>query len=389
MADHSKPVLTSTYANFVTELDARFDDLAVGLDPAFSTPTNLPNNSIRWSSASNKWEKWNLTVWSPLSAGYDIDIANGSIINSPISGSTGSFTTLAASGAFSLTGDQVQVSEGGTGATTAATARANLGAAPTASPAFTGTASFWKIAAATMFAGAGATEGGELWLEKPASGSTIVGNGVVDLSSDAIRFFESGGTSRGAYIYLPSCAGGVGSAIWHQGNDGAGSGLDADLLDGQQGAYYAPEASPTFTGVPAAPTATAGTNTTQLATTAFVQAATPDSSATVAGLVELATTAEAAAGTDTVRAVTPAGLAAAFAGDLNFYTGAVTTNLAFPVGSILIVSGISGVARNAVKAIYFYPSEEAYGFAVNGSPLTGTWRSRGFSSGAALMQRTA
>jgi hypothetical protein len=35
----------------------------------------------------------------------------------------------------------------------------------------------------------------------------------------------------------------------------------------------APLASPTFTGVPAAPTATAGTNTTQLATTAFVTAA--------------------------------------------------------------------------------------------------------------------
>ncbi len=28
------------------------------------------------------------------------------------------------------------------------------------------------------------------------------------------------------------------SAIWHPGNDGAGSGLDADLLDGQEGSYY-------------------------------------------------------------------------------------------------------------------------------------------------------
>jgi hypothetical protein len=55
--------------------------------------------------------------------------------------------------------------------------------------------------------------------------------------------------------------------------DGAGSGLDADLLDGQHGAYYAPLASPTFTGIPAAPTATGGTNTTQLATTAFVSSA--------------------------------------------------------------------------------------------------------------------
>jgi hypothetical protein len=36
---------------------------------------------------------------------------------------------------------------------------------------------------------------------------------------------------------------------------------------------FAPLASPTLTGVPLAPTATAGTNTTQIATTAFVQAA--------------------------------------------------------------------------------------------------------------------
>jgi hypothetical protein len=40
-----------------------------------------------------------------------------------------------------------------------------------------------------------------------------------------------------------------------------------------QDALKAPIASPTFTGTPAAPTASAGTNTTQLANTAFVQAA--------------------------------------------------------------------------------------------------------------------
>jgi len=39
------------------------------------------------------------------------------------------------------------------------------------------------------------------------------------------------------------------------------------------GGIVAPLASPTFTGTPAAPTASVGTNTTQLATTAFVQAA--------------------------------------------------------------------------------------------------------------------
>ena len=41
-------------------------------------------------------------------------------------------------------------------------------------------------------------------------------------------------------------------------------------------AASAPTASPTFTGTPAAPTAASGTNTTQIATTAFVAAAVPD-----------------------------------------------------------------------------------------------------------------
>ena len=48
-------------------------------------------------------------------------------------------------------------------------------------------------------------------------------------------------------------------------------------------AAKAPLASPTFTGTPAAPTAAAGTNTTQIATTAFVKAACDAISASLAG----------------------------------------------------------------------------------------------------------
>jgi len=47
--------------------------------------------------------------------------------------------------------------------------------------------------------------------------------------------------------------------------------LNADLLDGQHGSYYAPLASPALTGTPTAPTASAATNTTQIATTAYVK----------------------------------------------------------------------------------------------------------------------
>ena len=56
--------------------------------------------------------------------------------------------------------------------------------------------------------------------------------------------------------------------------------------------------------VTAAPTATAGTNTTQIATTAFVTAATPAASTTVSGLVELATSEEAILGASTTLAPT-------------------------------------------------------------------------------------
>lgn len=99
MADHSKPTLTSNYTNFVNELDARFDDLAQGLDPAITTVTNLPTNSVRWSSASSKWEKFNGTAWNDLSSSYNINI-NGSV--GATTPSSGSFTTLAASTSASL-----------------------------------------------------------------------------------------------------------------------------------------------------------------------------------------------------------------------------------------------------------------------------------------------
>lgn len=83
---------------------------------------------------------------------------------------------------------------------------------------------------------------------------------------------------------------------------------------------YATLASPNLTGVPTAPTAAPGTNTKQIANTKFVitEVTTAvsgmtiaDASETVAGKIEIATSAEAIAGTDTARAITPAGLRSA------------------------------------------------------------------------------
>jgi len=58
--------------------------------------------------------------------------------------------------------------------------------------------------------------------------------------------------------------------------DNSGSDVEVSTADITSKANIA---SPTFTGTPAAPTATAGTNTTQIATTAFVTTAVPTNSA--------------------------------------------------------------------------------------------------------------
>lgn len=55
--------------------------------------------------------------------------------------------------------------------------------------------------------------------------------------------------------------------------DGPASGVDADLLDGKQGAWYAPIDSAALTGTPTAPTPAAGDSSGKLANTAFVAAA--------------------------------------------------------------------------------------------------------------------
>lgn len=73
----------------------------------------------------------------------------------------------------------------------------------------------------------------------------------------------------------------------------------------------APLASPTFTGTPAVPTATAGTNTTQVASTAFVQAATTALSATIAASESAAATSASNASTYASNALTSANNAAA------------------------------------------------------------------------------
>lgn len=121
----------------------------------------------------------------------------------------------------------------------------------------------------------------------------------------------------------------------------------------------------------------------------------PDASTTVKGIVELATDAETITGTDTDRAVTPHGLAAALAtitGWPGVYTGSDANNLTFPVGACLFVVdiGYASHPRNSAQAIYLDAGANyMYTTASGGSMLAGTWRNRGGYSSDVIYERTA
>lgn len=99
---------------------------------------------------------------------------------------------------------------------------------------------------------------------KPAIGSYVGASGLVAAIGDAV---DVRGPAGSGDLTGPGSAT-VGNIVVFNNTGGtltADSGIAATSL--------APKASPTFTGTPAAPTAAGGTNTTQIATTAFVKAA--------------------------------------------------------------------------------------------------------------------
>lgn len=181
MADHSKPTITSTYSNFVNELDARFDDLAVGLDPAVTSATNVPTNATRWNSASSKWQKYNGTTWADLSSLYSINISgNAATVTNGVvtSGSYANPSWITSLAGSKITGD---IAGNAGSATKLATARNINGVS------FDGTAAIsvnLNNSATFDNSGAGAT-----------SGSTFNGGAASTISYNTIGAPSTTGTN--------------------------------------------------------------------------------------------------------------------------------------------------------------------------------------------------
>lgn len=142
------------------------------------------------------------------------------------------------------------------------------------------------------------------------------------------------------------------NSIWHAGNDGTGSTLDADLLDGQHASAFAQANNAALIGVPTAPTAAVDTNTTQIATTQFVLNQASDISPLMNGVAAAGSSERYSRGdhvhaTDTSRAPL---LSPAFTGTPTAPTAAVNTNTT-QLATTAFVVGQKGVASPLMNGV--------------------------------------
>lgn len=139
------------------------------------------------------------------------------------------------------------VTAGGTGATNATTARQNLGA-NNASNLDAGTIPDARLPtsqAGKTFTGGGitlvgsGTETTAIFKDAATVTRAVYGMTTNGVGAAYINTYSTTGTFTQSLV-MPSTGSMTwgGSTVWTAANDGAGSGCDADLLDGQQGAYY-------------------------------------------------------------------------------------------------------------------------------------------------------
>ena len=192
---------------------------------AADTPAHLTNTS---SSTKNFLSITSqVPAWTTLSKS-DVGLSN--VENTKLSTWTGS-TYIATVGTITQgtwTGTEIAIANGGTGATTAAGARSNLG-----------------VSASDHVHG-NITNTGSL----TATGAALANN-------DTLLFVDSSDNSKIKQTSIKFDGSTVTQALTPKGT----------------WETFAQLASPAFTGTPTAPTANAGTNTTQIATTAFVTSA--------------------------------------------------------------------------------------------------------------------
>lgn len=325
-ANWNLPVLTSNYAAFLAEMKSRDEDIATWFDN--TTSENLPNKTKRWNSLGSKFEIWDGTAWSDLSTLYEIKVRDTDKLN----GQTASYYAVANHGhtAATITANGF-MSFNDKEKLNSIAENANNYSHPTGDgnlhvPA-NGTANNGKFLQATSVAGV------YIWASLPTSSLSTLG---ITATAAELNILDGATVSTAELNILDGAL----ITVTQLNYLNALSGNVQTQLNAK-----AALASPALTGTPTAPTATVGTNNTQIATTAFVLA---NSNAV----------------TTTTVGAAAAGIAA---GGIGSYVIAFDTN---SDGNAFGVTVAGSILRPAHVNANISPGSKA---------LAGTWKCMGFS----------
>ncbi len=236
----SLPTLTTGYAEFLAQMKERDKDIAIWFDDTSSE--NLPNKTKRWNSSGSKFEIWDGIEWSNLSTLYEIKVRDSDKLNGQTAnyyavanhGHSNATTTI--SGFMSST-DKSKLDNVAENANNYShpTGDGNLHV-PT-----NGTINNGKFLQATSVAGVYS------WASIPSSSLSTLG---ITATAAELNILDGALISTTQLNYLNTLSSNAQTQIDNK----------------------APLSSASLTGIPTAPTAAVGTNTTQIATTAFVNA---------------------------------------------------------------------------------------------------------------------
>ena len=254
MADWNNPSLSDQYTNFQDYLKSRDEDAAKLFD---GTGTNVPTGTIRWSSANNRFEKFDGTNWNVLATTFSINVAQllGRTINDSGSG-TGVLWT--ADKVQSLLNGKADTSLGNVSDSTILAKIKNVDGAGSgldadlldgiSSSAFVRSDVDDSIGGKirlTSNADVSLTSDGPLTIGSSSSQNISIDQNEImsrnnGSTSDLLVQNEGGNVAIGKNIsgagVSPITVGNQNYKVWHAGNGGSGSGLDADLWDGYDSA---------------------------------------------------------------------------------------------------------------------------------------------------------
>lgn len=320
MADWSLPTLASLYTEFHDTLKARDNDALIWLDG--STSTNLPSGAKRWNSTNSYFEKFNGSAWSPLVAKYmiNVDQVDGCTVNDAGSTTSDLWTASKITTALSTkldsasytasdvlaklltvdgsgSGIDADLLDGQTGSYYNDGNNIVWSATPTAGKFNTSTTAptggtrlnyegyFYPSWINLTSSGDTATTASHYYVETGSDGfvrpKTLANVRAEIVTKAAIEAVLTGAITTHTHANTTTLAslGVTATAAELNKLDGCTATVtELNYVDGVTSAIQtqlnakAPLASPALTGTPTAPTAAVGTNTTQLATTAFVLA---------------------------------------------------------------------------------------------------------------------